>query len=181
MGRKEIAAKFGISPKKVSEIAPQKIRKNTTEEERAAIHAAYANGKSVSDIALDFDRSRDCIRIILRDVRPRIDRNAVVNEVIKRFLSGEPHSAIYHALGINSHRYYEILRRNGLSAGVAEHKPFNADLDKLSPKDNFPKQDNFELEPQDRDRLEEIRRAKIRNYHRLVEKGQDNEIRFEDE
>lgn len=145
---------------------------NISSEVAEEVIALYQSGVQRKVISRRVNVSQYVIDIILKEngIQKKRYCSAVPDEkLIPLLKSGKSYSEIAEIFGCRRDTIYVHAKRLGMTRElkVAKYKPI--DLDSLSPMSCFPKTDTFELKPEDRARLEEVRAAKIRNYERLLE------------
>lgn len=181
----EIAEKFGISREKAGKICTNRgiVRvQHTTQGERNAIIEARNQGESIVRIAEMFGRSEETVKRVLRNgnairrPRKRVQGTPLEDEICRRHIAGDKTISIIKEPGVARKTIEEIVQKHGIQRDKRERTDTGIDLDALAPRETFPVNDSFELEEEERKRLEEIRAAKIKNWKRLNNERVKNEI-----
>lgn len=171
----EIAETFGIERSRVGKICTKYglSRRHTTQYERDAILEARKQGATVNELTEMFGRSEATIDRILKtggaDGRfgRRVQGTEVEDEICRRYINGDTTISIINDLGVARKTIENIVKKHGIQRQKREHTCDDIDLDSLSPREAFPVSDTFDLDEEERNRLEEIRAAKIKNWNRL--------------
>lgn len=175
----EIVEVFGVTKSCVGRILKKYglSRNKTTPEERQAIVKAHNDGYSVKDLVEIFGRQEGTIEQILRTkgvFEPthfrRVNGTPIEEEICRRYQRGDTTISILTDLKVGRKTLESIVKRHGIQRPKRESNPAPVDFDGLTPCDTFPKTDLFDLTEEERDRLEEIRAAKIKNWHKAHEK-----------
>lgn len=183
---KSIAAELHVSAPTVSMIIKKRgllSRQCVSLENRNAIIEMHARGTSIRELAEIFGRAEHTIRSILNGTSVLMSersRQVVVgtpleDEVVRRYQAGESSVSIVRDMGISKSTLQKIINLHGIKREY-EAAPKPLDFDRLAPREVFPPNDTFDLHEEERKRLEEIRAAKIRNYQKLEEGREQDEI-----
>lgn len=183
---KSIAAEFHVSAPTVSRIIKKRgllSRQYVSLENRNAIIEMHARGTSIRELAETFGRAEHTIRSILNGTSVLMSersRQVVVgtpleDEIVRRYQAGESSVFIVREMGISKTTLQKVINLHGVKREY-HAAPIPVDFDRLAPYEAFPPNDTFDLHEEERKRLEEIRAAKIRNYQKLEEGREQDEI-----
>lgn len=172
----EIADKFGVAKSCIGRILKKYglSRNKTTPQERIAIVEAHKNGRTVEELKTIFGRCEETIETILRTdgvytpVKFRhVNGTPLEEEICRRYVNGDKTISIINELRVGRKTVEAIIRKHGIQRKKREQTGEIIDLDALTPRQSFPVSDTFDLDEEERNRLEEIRAAKIKNWNRL--------------
>lgn len=184
---KQIGERLNVSYKTVYKTLKRNnlvIPRLTREEKEIAIKMRE-QGMTIAEIAKEVGHSNTTVKAIIKDggLVPRrylrVMGTPLEDEIVERYRNGESGVSIMNDTGVSKKALRDLVLRHGLDRGYKappKHGNYTADLDKLAPYESFPPNDTFDLHEEERDRLEEVRAAKIKNWKRLNEERIKNEI-----
>lgn len=183
---KSIAAELHVSAPTVRRIVRKcglLHRFYVSPENREAILEMRAAGATIEEIAETFGRAKHTIAGILDGTSVLMSersRQVVVgtpleDEIVRRYQAGESSVSIVRNMGISKTTLQKVINLHGIKREY-ETAPEPVDFDRLAPCELFLPNDTFELREEERKRLEEIRAAKTRNYQKLEEGREEDEI-----
>ena len=184
---KQIKERLKVSDETINKILRKHglAKRYMTQEDRDAIVKMRERGLSIDEITEEIGRTRKTVSNVLLEAGFVIRRYSKVmgtpleEECIRRYRNGESGRSIIRDTGISKSSLRDLVIRNGLDRGnrVPTHScDYTADLDSLTPREAFPINDSFNLHEEERNRLEEIRAAKIKNWNRLNQERTKNEV-----
>lgn len=192
LSQKEVAAKLGIvSQQYVSDVLRSMGFGHTklTKEQDEAIVARYKSGETIAKLAVFYGVSNKTIIARVRHLDEFKRREKVLRkvtdetkkEIVKFYDQEVSISAIARKVGYSDFAVRSVLKERGIYKEFDPDSVWGTsaelDLDTVAPRESFPPFDFFDLKPEHRKRLEELRQAKIKRWQNIhKKKGIDNEI-----